>query len=162
MKYPSPDQLISSYQTTYRIILMQTEGLDHEDSVLQPPNRGNCMNWVLGHILVGRNTALKLLASEPVWDDSVDHLYKTGADPITLAEQARPFDVLIAELTESQQRIEAALTQTSIQTLSQDGITDRGIKLVGEHLAGLHWHETYHTGQFELLRQLAGRTESIL
>jgi hypothetical protein len=33
--------------------------------------------------------------------------------------------------------------------------TNRGLKPVAQHLAELHWHETYHTGQLELLRDLA-------
>ncbi|NIQ10155.1 MAG: hypothetical protein GWN61_15565, partial [candidate division Zixibacteria bacterium] len=33
--------------------------------------------------------------------------------------------------------------------------TDRGEKPVGQHLSGLAWHETFHTGQLDLLRSLA-------
>jgi hypothetical protein len=29
-------------------------------------------------------------------------------------------------------------------------------------VAGLHWHETYHVGQLELLRQLAGTDDAII
>ena len=29
-------------------------------------------------------------------------------------------------------------------------------------LASQHWHETYHTGQLELLRQLAGTDDAIV
>jgi hypothetical protein len=35
-------------------------------------------------------------------------------------------------------------------------------RAVGQALAGLHWHETYHTGQLELLRQLAGKNDAII
>ena len=37
-----------------------------------------------------------------------------------------------------------------------------GERPVGQHVAGLHWHETYHTGQLELLRQLAGKNDAII
>ncbi|NHZ72498.1 MAG: hypothetical protein GWP17_05390, partial [Aquificales bacterium] len=33
---------------------------------------------------------------------------------------------------------------------------------VGDRIASLHWHETYHTGQLEILRQLAGKNDSVI
>jgi hypothetical protein len=33
---------------------------------------------------------------------------------------------------------------------------------VGDRIAGLHWHETYHTGQLDILRQLAGKDDGVL
>lgn len=41
------------------------DGLTHAESVLQPPFPANCLNWILGHILSRRNTALTLLQAEP-------------------------------------------------------------------------------------------------
>jgi uncharacterized damage-inducible protein DinB len=162
MGYPSCSDLRGSYEVTFQIIQKQTEGLDHADSVLQPPNRGNCMNWVLGHIIVGRNTALRLLSEEPVWDRAVDMLYKSGSEPITLPDQARPFEAMLEDLGTAQSRLVEALGKLQDADLETIATTDRGTKPIGEHLHGLHWHETYHTGQFEYLRQLAGRIEPIL
>jgi uncharacterized damage-inducible protein DinB len=62
---------------------------------------------------------------------------------------------LIGDLDLSQKRIAEALGQMSEGELLQEAETDRGLKPVAQHLAGLHWHETYHTGQLELLRDLA-------
>ena len=65
-----------------------------------------------------------------------------------------PFDKLLRDLNQSQDRIADYLERISPEALAADGETDRGIKPVAEHLDGLHWHETYHTGQLELLRAL--------
>jgi hypothetical protein len=33
---------------------------------------------------------------------------------------------------------------------------------VAEKIAFSHWHETYHVGQLELLRQLAGKNDKVI
>ena len=40
--------------------------------------------------------------------------------------------------------------------------TARGETTLGERLVFLHWHETYHVGQLELLRQLAGTNDAVI
>ncbi len=118
------------------------------------------MNWVLGHIIVGRNEALELLGTAAIWGKSEIERYVSGSEPITHDEQALPFERLLADLDESQRRIVDALA-SSPQVLDKTVQTERGERAVGELVAGLHWHETYHTGQLELLRQLAGKDDAI-
>ena len=132
-----------------------TEGVTHAESVLQPPFPANCLNWILGHILSRRNTALTLLQAKPFWDESTLTLYKTGSAPITNEQEGHHWDDLLTDLTESQQRLEAALQASTAEVLYRIAETDRGTKPVWEHLEGLHWHETYHMGQLEILRAMA-------
>jgi uncharacterized damage-inducible protein DinB len=33
---------------------------------------------------------------------------------------------------------------------------------MAERLAFAHWHETYHVGQLELLRQLTGKNDKVI
>ncbi len=162
MGYPTADTLIHSFSTTYRIITMQTERLTHADSLLQLPFRGNCLNWVLGHIIVGRNRVLKLLGEAPVWEESEAARYDTGSEPITSDEQALPFEKLLRDLDESQQQITDALGRLPPESLAEAVDTGRGEAPLGKTVAGLHWHETYHTGQLELLRQLAGKNDAVI
>src|SRR4051794_4037563 len=61
-------QLAEAHGRNVGIIKAQTAGLTHDESLLQLPFRGNCMNWVIGHILEGRNTILDLLGAEPAFD----------------------------------------------------------------------------------------------
>ena len=162
MTHPDAETLIQSYAVNLRIVHMQTDGLSHEDSLMQPPFRSNCLNWVLGHILVGRNTALKLLGEPPVWREEDEARYKTGSEPITGDEHALPLKQLLTGLDRSQERIGEALTRTSPEELAAM-IPFRGSeRSLGQALDGLHWHETYHLGQLELLRQLAGTDDAII
>ena len=143
------------FEWNVRLIKRLVEGITHEESVLQLPFPTNCMNWILGHILVGRNTALEILNQEPLWDEDVLVLYRSGSDPIREDGEARPWEVLLVDLNESQSRINKALELISESQMDEVVETSQGLKPIWQHLAGLHWHETYHVGQIEILNQYA-------
>jgi len=155
------DELIQSFATTGRIIHMQAKGLTHEQMMIQPPFRGNCFNWVVGHIATNRDQVLRLLGVEPVFSEAEAALYKTGSDPMTAAETAIDSHRLLQAIDKSQARIAAGLAQATAETLDAIYNAERNQTVAGR-IAGLHWHETYHTGQLELLRQLAGTDDAII
>lgn len=154
-------ELIDSFKTTTRIIHKQAAGLTHADSVLQLPFRGNCFNWVVGHIVEHRDQVLELLGEPPLLTAEQAALYGTRSEPITNGETAVPLPVLMRMLDESQERIAAALTAAGPERLEAIYSQEHN-QTVGGRIAGLHWHETYHTGQLEILRQLAGKNDRIL
>jgi hypothetical protein len=160
--HPDAESLIQSFALTHRIIKLQTDGLSHEDSILQPPFRANCLNWVLGHIIVGRDTALELLGQAPIWGQGEASRYVSGSEPILDRERALPLERLLGDLDRSQQQIEAALKAATPEHLAASVGSRGSERPLGKALAGLHWHETYHTGQLELLRQLAGKDDAII
>jgi uncharacterized damage-inducible protein DinB len=162
MTHPDAETLVGAFGLTRQLIRMQTDGLAHEDSLLQPPFRGNCLNWVLGHILEGRNTALKLLGESPIWNEEEVLRYGRGSKAITRDEQALPLERLLDDLDRSQERIAAALERTTPEALATDVPFRESERPLGQALASQHWHETYHTGQLELLRQLAGTDDAIV
>lgn len=147
--------LIQNYEANTWLIGRHAEGLTHAESLLQPTFAANCFNWVLGHIIWRRNSALLILGQDPFWSEEMMATYRSGSDPIQTADGARELASLLEDLTESQQRIGNALQQVSAETLATVVETDRGNKAVGEYLASLHWHETYHVGQLDLLRAMA-------
>ena len=54
------DEIIGAYAANTSLISLLMEGLSHDQSLLQPPFPTNYVNWVLGHILVGRNESIQL------------------------------------------------------------------------------------------------------
>lgn len=160
MTYPNAKSLSQSYGSTHWLINKLVDGLSNDDSLVQPPFEANCLNWVLGHILAGRNEALTYLQAKPIWGDAELARYKTGSPPITEADQALPLERLLGDFEESQKRIVAALEETSPEDLATIVETRFGERPVGQHINGLHWHETFHTGQLELLRALAESARS--
>ena len=160
--FPITESLANSFARTQRIIEMQTDGLTHADSLIQPPFRGNCMNWVLGHILSSRNAVVQHLGLPQVWTESEASPYQKDSDPITCDEQALPLDKLLADLGQTHHAIGEALANASPEVMATLIQTARGETTLGERLVFLHWHETYHVGQLELLRQLAGTNDAVI
>ena len=159
MSYPDAEYISQSYASNQWLIGKLTEGLTHADSLAQPPFKANCLNWVVGHILSGRSEALNYLGATPFWSQEEAAHYVTGSSPITGDDQGLSFERLLSDLDLSQKRIEAALAEISDEALAEVVDTRFGPRPVGEHVASLHWHETYHLGQLELLRELAGPPE---
>lgn len=67
----------------------------------------------------------------------------------------------LAAIQESQKRIEAGLQQATAEQLAKI-FNEEHQQTVADRIAGLHWHETYHTGQLELLRQMADINDRII
>ena len=151
-------RLAESFQTTYWLIGKFSAGLTLEDSVAQPPFKANTFNWVLGHILVSRDRALSLLDQAPILDPTETSLYETGSIPVNV-ETAVSLDRLLQILDTSQKALVEGLEAVTPETLANI-FDDKKKQSVGDRLAGLHWHETYHVGQLEILRQVSGEREA--
>jgi uncharacterized damage-inducible protein DinB len=154
----SPELIARYYSINHNVLHMQVEGLTHEDSLIQPPFRANNLNWVLGHIVSSRGGALKLLGAEPVWSKEEAASYARESEPLTDTEQAYPLEKILADLDETQERLEAALAGLTIEDMEQA----KGDRTLGERLSFSYWHEAYHTGQTELLRQVSGVDDKVI
>jgi hypothetical protein len=145
--------ILEDYQRNTWLIGRIAEGIDHEESLLQLPFQANCANWIVGHILVGRQAAVSALGRPPPWDEESLSRYRAGSAPITSGETARPFGTLLRELDESQQWLDEILGRSTAQELERPIETDQGRQPAWQRLAGLRWHESYHIGQLGTLRQ---------
>jgi hypothetical protein len=128
------------------------DDVSDEQSLLQMPFEANCMNWILGHIISRRQSALEALQSTPLWGAQEQSRYKTGSNPIRHADQAIDFTTLRAELGRSLEMLRTTLLESDSEILNRVVVNDRGEKTVAEHIEGFLWHETYHLGQLEILR----------
>jgi DinB superfamily len=152
------ETLAQYYGLTYRVIKRQLDGVTHEESLVQPPFRGNCLNWVLGHIIVSRAEALGILEEAPPWSEADAARYRRNSDPITDGEQALPLSQLLTLLEDSQNRILAGLARATPELLEAKLDEDSR----AEHITFSIWHETYHVGQLELLRQVSGKNDKVI
>ena len=64
-------QLSDAFARNIMLLNRQAAGLSQADSLLQPPVRGNCLNWVLGHLVDNRNTILALVDEETAIDQAL-------------------------------------------------------------------------------------------
>lgn len=99
------------------------------------------------------------MGGDPVWTEEEAAAYAQESEPITAAD-AHPLEKLVADLDTAQERLGAALEQVTPEELAH--VPEGKDRSLGERLSFLYWHEAYHTGQTELLRQLAGTDDKII
>jgi uncharacterized damage-inducible protein DinB len=148
-----------SAERNYQVIKMQADGLTNEESLIQPPFRGNCLNWVLGHILYFRGRQLKVLGDTADWPEQIQRYSQESEPVVGPVQDVLSLAQLLSQLDQSQERIMARLRDIS-EDYFDDALGNRGSR--GEVLAQLQRHEAYHTGQLELLRQLAGKNDKVI
>jgi len=157
------EQLVDGFGLNLRLIHMQTDGLSHADSLVQTPHNINCLNWVLGHIAVNRDNVLRLIRGEPTLSNFAHQRYGTGSDPIKQdGEDVVNLEQLLELLDEGQARISEAAGMLSAEDMEKE-IPVGDIKMpVINRIFGFYFHDTYHTGQTDLLRQVAGMNDNVV
>ncbi len=159
----STQDLNEAFARNLSVIKMQTQDLTHEDSLIQPPFGGNCLNWVLGHIAENRDVVLKLVGASPTMDDASAR-YKRGSEPMKQAEPTTlPLTEILAWLERSQERLAAAFAQMDDAAWAREIMVGSNRTMtLGQRVFFLYFHESYHVGQTELFRQLAGKHDKII
>jgi uncharacterized damage-inducible protein DinB len=154
--------LISALERNLDTIKSQTQGLTHADSVLQLPFRGNCLNWVLGHIAASRSNMLQALGEAPILSETQLKRYGYGSEPVCGdGEDILTLEQLLTVLEQSQKALTASLHKISTEELAREVQSFLGTTTLGQLVFFLYYHETYHTGQAEALRQLAGKDDKV-
>ena len=145
------------------ILLKQLEDLTHADSLVQPQPGGNCMNWVMGHLVECLVYIIDVLGGEhpPGLPDLAHYGHNSepvqcdGPGVIDLHELIDAYSVLVNAITEQLAQMGEADFDEEIDTFL--GKVRRG------HAALFYFfHNSYHIGQLEQLRNLAGRTEKVI
>ncbi len=144
-------RLTSGFETHNWLIHKFAEGLTHEESLQRLSERVNNFNWVLGHIVQSRSKLLVLLGADPLWDEQRAPLYETGAEKLADGT-AVPLPDLLKLVDSSLEVLQTAVVNASNDALNALYDTERQITMA-QRIEGVQWHETYHTGQLEILRQ---------
>ena len=156
-------QLVDGFALNTRLIQLQAKGLSHADSLTQTPYNINCMNWVLGHIAVNRDNVMRLIGVEPLLSEEESSRYKSESNPVKEdGPDILPIKRLVEYLTIGQERIEAAFEALDENQLQEEIQVGERTMPLGTRLYGFYFHDTYHTGQTDLLRQVAGTNDKIV
>lgn len=152
------------FEFSYNVTLANTEGFTHEDSLRQPP-AGNCLNWIVGHIVATRQHIVGLLGGRPLWTKEEMPRYDRRSDAI-LGEGpgVLRFDRIRADLDRTQELMRAAWKTIDAGRLAAPLPPDQNpfqLETVGEMLAAFAFHESYHAGQCGVLRRLLGKDGAI-
>ncbi len=159
------NELVGVYEFSYGAINRNLDGVSHEESLFIPEPAGNCINWVVGHIVAARNTVLTLAGGSPILTGDAAAHYRRGSAPIHSGDKVLDLGTLRGFLADSQQQLIPALAAISDETLALPVPEQlRRPPLTGsvsDALARLAFHESYHNGQIGLLRRLAGKAGAI-
>jgi hypothetical protein len=112
----------------------------------------------VGHIVTNRNAILRQFDANIGWPDDDFDRYKRESRSITESAQALPLDHLLASLDHAQTLLVEVFQQATNET--RDKPKNDGT--LADWVAFQHFHETYHVGQLELLRNLAGKVDKII
>jgi hypothetical protein len=145
------------FSLNHYAVTANVAGVSHEESLRAPEAGGNCMNWVLGHIVASRNGVLAALGEKSVWSAAQVEEYKRGSSGLRDRGRARPFEAILADFEKAQKAIEAGLARISEADLS----AAMAQKDIPKNPAALQFHEAYHAGQLGILRRFLGKPGGI-
>ena len=146
--------LAKLFEINYGALFRNLDGITHEESFVRPQPAGNCLNWVLGHIVATRNRLLPLLRVEPIWPRELAMRYSGRDEADWSRETAVHLDTIKTDLTRSQQQLLISLENLSDKDLSTPAYDGRPLS---EVIGFFQFHESYHSGQIALLRRIIGK-----
>ena len=157
------DEFIKMLAFEADVLLRQTANLTQADSLLQPQPGGNCLNWVLGHLVVNLSDILTTLGGTlPADLPNLAH-YGYGSEPV-LGDDAGVLDlsVMLDTYAKLTQTVKDRLEQMDTADFDEEIEAWQGTQRRGYMAFFYFFHHSYHLGQLEQLRNLAGRTEKVI
>jgi uncharacterized damage-inducible protein DinB len=153
-----------SARTVQKVVQLNVEGLTQSDSLIQPRPAGNCLNWVVGHLVCVYENVLPLLGQKPVMDADTLKRYDRGSPPIKSAADAMELSELMTAWDEAAERIDTGLAGLTSEALeapapfSPSGNTNETVRSL---LIVILFHQAYHAGQMGMLRRVAGKNGAL-
>lgn len=158
------DVLRHQTRLVHRVVQINVDGVTQAESLVQPQPAGNCMNWVVGHLLAIYHNVLPLLGQEPVLDATALKRYDRGSAPLRNSADALDISELMKAWDECCMRVDAGLASLSDETLAEPAPrspTNNPNETIGSLLSTVCWHQAYHSGQLGVIRRIAGKPGAI-
>lgn len=158
------EMLMMQLEVIKGIFKVNTDGVTHGESLRQPAESGNCMNWISGHLVTAYNSILPTLGEERVWSESQDEIYKRGSDPLSGPEGAVEFDEICDAFDTAHQRVIQGLGNLAAERLAEPAPYSPGNnpdETLGSLLYLIAFHQAYHVGQLGLGRRVVGRVGGV-
>jgi hypothetical protein len=145
-------------------VRINTEGVSHAESLIQPQPEGNCLNWVVGHLVCIYNNAQPLVGQQNVVDPAVLQRYDRGTPPLRDASEAMDFPELLGLWARVSERFQAGIAGLTPEVLDQPAPfspSDDPDETVRSLISTVLFHQAYHAGQAGVLRRIAGKEGAI-
>ncbi|HET9455381.1 MAG TPA: DinB family protein [Gemmatimonadaceae bacterium] len=151
---PTRTFLLKQLELNYGALFRNLEGITHEESLIVPEAGGNCLNWVVGHIVASRCRMMTQLGIPPVWKMDLAFHYSGREEANWSPDRAIDLKSIETDLARSQQEL-----LNAIEALGERKLTtpDDNGRLLGDAVIFFNFHEAYHGGQVALLRRIIGK-----
>ncbi|MFT5193415.1 MAG: putative damage-inducible protein DinB [Cellvibrionaceae bacterium] len=149
------DRYIKSLQFHDHVIKGKTEGVTHEQSLLQLSFPSNCMNWNLGHLLVYRHQYLGWLDGVSKPDEAEFAVYGAGSEQMVDGTHAMQLAEILERLNAVSADIVTALEAAPAEKFDAIFDAEAGTTIDDRLRFYVMFHEAYHIGQLEPLFELA-------
>ena len=153
----TPQSILFShlFENNHEMIQMHVKDITQAESLLQLPFEGNCLNWVVGHILDTYSICLEWLGEPAIRSEAEVRTYGYGSEPLTDSAKAYDLSDMLKRLDLASNQIMVNLANLTPAELEREIEIWRGKVSLFEALFFMLWHASYHTGQLEQLRELA-------
>lgn len=149
------DALEGQYGMMYGIVERNLTDVTEAHSLAQPSPGGNCLNWILAHMLNVQNAIMGLVGEGPAWDNPA--LDRVREEPVTGPAEAFDWSELRSRFLGSRDRLLAGLDRLTDEQLDGPLVDPFGRpNTLGGLLNLLALHQNYHAGQLGLSRRLVG------
>lgn len=154
MSVIEPESLITMYQYNIRILEKQLSSLTEEQGLTIVG--GYNINWLLGHIVSGRQRVLERAGLAHIWTPEQRSHYINGSTP---QEKEGPgvqrLETLLETLKHSQTLIEDGLRRMTPEQFAAETEFPQDRNVAGRFLY-LQFHEAFHVGQIVVIAQALG------
>lgn len=137
------------------------DGISEDEGLIHPEPEGNCLNWVLGHLLCVYDNVLPALGQEKVGEFK---RYGRGGTPLKSAAGAMALRELLSAWDEAEKRVEAGLAELTPERLDEPAPfspSSNPKETMRSLLTTVFFHQAYHAGQAGMLRRMAGKPGAI-
>ena len=156
------ESIAAQYQFCHLVVKTNLRGISDEESRALPQPGGNPLNWILGHIIVVRQSLLGKLAGQTLLAPESAKAYGRGSQP---GEQLpETLENLAAIYDRSQESMDALFARLDEETLAGPapfhplGTPEASLATL---LQKAVCHEAYHAGQLGSGRRLVGKAGAI-
>jgi len=149
--------LIQAFDYNKEVIENQLKNVTHQDSLIQVPDTGQSINWLLGHIISARSIPLQRVQAKPVWADNARARYRNGSQP---DDNGMDIEMLKKLFFLSHERLIEGLGRMNEEELR--AYSDYGNNNMFQSFLYFHFHETYHIGQLTMVAMAIGKEGAYL
>lgn len=140
------------------------DGFSQEESLMKPETGGNCLHWVMGHLLHVYDQMLPGMGQDAVMETGATDRFKQGAPALKDSEITMDVAVMMAAWDEAAKRVDAGLAELTAERLDAKvpfSPSNNPNETLRTLLTTLFFHQAYHAGQAGLLRRMVGKPGAI-